>query len=289
MELPKNGRAEWLAAGWKRGAFIRLEDNHNLRQELPQKLLTCIENKSQVYVVPVIYDCALIEENFEKEPWAQVLVIWESSFDGNFAYAKNPRKMHLKAKRDGHEICFEITALSFAQIDREILLQVYPDQSVTWRDGDLALLLDWVAERYRQATFPDSFNNRLVPSRKLLDRLWKSDLFCQYSSGVYINLNTSDELEDEHCYQIKIMISIPFHINGREYREIDRKYSAEMVQKVKSIFDAVKNLKVISVETISEREFTKELERGFNRFSLEHFSYKSGAEDNPLPAEYLGG
>lgn len=288
MELPEDVRSAWLAAGWKRGAFIRLDSNPHLREEFPQKLLNSIEGKDMVYVVPVLYDCALVEQSFDKEPWAQVLVIWESKFDGNFAFAKNPRKLHLEAITETREVCFEVSALSFTQIDREILLKATPEQSISWAQGNLTLLLDWVAERYRQATFPDSFNKRLIPSKKLLEGLWKSELFRAYSSGVYIKLDSFDELSDEAKYQVDIIIAIPFSISGREFRNVNEKYSLEMVTKVKAIFDAIKSIKVLEVQTISEREFTKELERDFNRFSLEYFSYRSDSEANPLPAEYIG-
>ncbi|WPO96940.1 hypothetical protein [Pseudescherichia sp.] len=289
MDLPEDLRAAWLAAGWKRGAFIRLDSNRYLLDELPRKLAKQISGKGSVFIVPILYDCALIEESFEKEPWVQVLIIWETNFDGNFAYARNPRKIHLKVQDGGKEICLEVSALSFFQIDREAFLKAIPDESVHWKEDGLSMLLDWVAERYRQATFPDSFNKRLEPFRKALDKLWKSQLFCEYSSGIYINIDSSAELPDDTLYNIKVMIVIPYAIKGRSYRSFDEKYSKDMVTMLKTTLDAIKTIKLSSIQTISEREFTKELERDYKRFSLENFSYKSKSDESPLPAEYLGG
>lgn len=288
MDLKEDIRDAWLAAGWKRGAFIRLDSNPHLADELPRKLLSLIDGKESVCIVPILYDCALIEECFEKEPWAQVLVIWKTDFNNTFAYAKNPRRLHLKAKSGDQEICFEIAAVSFAQVDREALLKATPDTSLSWETGCLNLMLDWVAERYRQATFPDAFNKRLAPSRKALERLWKSDSFSLYSSGVYIKLNTFEELPDNTLYEVSVYIAIPYQFKGAEYKDIEKNHSPTMVTQLKSIFDAIENIQLDSIDTLSEREFTKEIERGFNRFSLEYFSYRSGLENKPLPAEYKG-
>lgn len=287
MELPEDVRAAWLAAGWKRGAFIRLDSNPHLFDELPKKILEYVSDKESVCIVPILYDCALVEENFDKEPWAQVLVMWKADFNGNFAYAKNPRRLHLKVSEGEQEFYFEAAALSFAQVDREALLRANPDMSLSWGSGCLSLLLDWVAERFRQATFPDAFNKRLAPFRKGLDKLWKSEVFCRYASGVYINLNTFDELADEKNYQIKILIAIPYAFKGAEYRDFQKKHSLTMITQLKALFDSVKDVDVLLVDTLSERELTKEIERDFNRFSLEYFSYKGGVGSNPLPAEYL--
>ncbi|GJL37045.1 hypothetical protein TUM17576_38650 [Enterobacter hormaechei] len=285
MEQSDDLRSQWLAAGWKRGAFIRLDTNANLVDELPGKLVACIDDKKSVFIVPILYDCALVELDFDKEPWAQVLVIWETDLEKAYENGKNPRKLHLKAKNNGQDVCFEISALSFAQIDRAALLKAVPDSSLTWLEGGLELLLDWVAARYRQATFPDSFNQRLGPIQNGLERLWKSASFSQYASGVYIQLNSFDELEENTPYSVDVMIVVPYTIKGKEFREFMNKESNTMVTKLKSLLNTIKSIHVVQVQTISEREFTKELERKYSRFSLEYYSFRKSPKTNPVPAE----
>lgn len=289
MMLGQDIRTTWLGAGWKRGVFIRLDSNKHLNDELPKKLVEFLEDKECACIVPVLYDCALLESDFDKEPWAQVLVVWKTDPQNDFLHAKNPRKLHLKAMDGDEEVCFEISAISFIQVEREVLLKACPDRTLLWGTDAEALLLDWVAERYRQATFPDEFNNRLKLSQRMLKKLWKSELFCEFASGIYVNIDTSDELPENSNYKIKVIIAIPFAIKGREFSQFDRNHSEMMVMKLKSILDAVKGIEVLAVETMSERSFTKEIEREYNRFSLEYFSYKSPTEVSPLPAEYYGG
>ncbi|WP_105652502.1 hypothetical protein [Cronobacter dublinensis] len=288
MEHENNDvRLGWLQAGWKRGAFIKLNDNKFLLEELPAKLCSAIETKENVFIVPLLYDCALIEEDFQKEPWAQVLIIWDADYDGQFGYAKNPRRLHLNALFDGQETkCLEVTALSFAQIDREVLLKAKPVASVEWAEGNLDMLLDWVAERYRQATFPDSFNTRLYKNKRRLESLWKSAPFRDYCSGIHINLNTHQELPASEVYIIKVFIVVPYTIKGRAYRDFDKSIAPEMVSNLKTRLDAIDGVEVANVEVISEREFNKEMQREYHRYSLEYYSFKNPESAPPLPAEF---
>jgi len=288
MEQPDNLRAAWLKAGWKRGAFIRLDSNPDLLGELPKKIVDAIADKNLACIVPIIYDCALVEQSFYKEPWAQVLVVWQAKFDGNFANARNPRKLHITALEKSNSVCFEVSALSFAQVDRETLLKAVPDQSIQFEDDNLSMLLDWVAQRYRQATFPDSFNKRLDPFRKSLKKLWESELFGKFASGVFVKIDTNEELHDDDIYNIEVIISIPYFMRGREYRNFEQNHSHTMITQLKSIFDTAKGIELKKIETLTERELTKEVERQFSRFSLEYFSYNSGLDEHPLPGEFLG-
>lgn len=287
MESLEDKRIGWLSAGWKRGAFVRLDANRELLKELPPKLQDSIAEKDTVCIVPILYDCALVEECFEKEPWAQVLVVWKTTLDGNFSHAKNPRRLHIEAVYEGEPVFFEINALSFAQIDRERLLEATPDKNLSWSKGALPMLLDWVAERYRQATFPDNFNQRLYPSKRLLDKVYKDQLFCDYSSGIYIRLDTFDELSEDMDYNIDIYIVIPFNVQGKEYRDFKKANEDSMITMLKSAISTAPKIKLHKIAVIPESEFTKNLERDFHRFTLENFSYKSKGKESALPAEYL--
>jgi len=286
MDQIADVRLERIAAGWKRGAFVNLFDNPDFRDELPKKLVNFLEGKSNPRIVPVLYDCALIEESFEKEPWAQIVICWEVEFDGNYGNAKNPRCIHTKAKIGTQSVTLEVTAMSFAQVDREALLKCTPDPTVIFEDGRLEQLLDWISERYRQPTFPDSFNDRLRPIQKRLSSQWKSELFRDFCSGIYFKLNTLNELEENESYSLDVIIVVPYEIQGREYAEFDAKHSATMIDGMKTKLSAAKGIKVGAIELYPESEFTKEIERNYFRFSLEYFSYTTGSGNVLLPAEF---
>ncbi|MEN4519419.1 hypothetical protein [Pantoea agglomerans] len=280
-------RLERVQAGWKRGAFVRLAENTALFDELPNKMVSFLEDKKNPLVIPVLYDCALIEESFEKEPWAQVLICWEiEACSGNYAHAKNPRTLHTTAVKEGESISLEFTAMSFTQVDREVLLSCSTDNSLSWEPIKLAQLLDWVAERFRQPTFPDSFNNRLRPVERRLNAEWKSEVFREFCAGVYFKLNTYAELLEHEAYTLDVIIAIPESIKGKEFALFDMKHSQNMIQGIKTKISPAKGIQVGNVEVLSESEFTKAIERNYLRFSLEYFSYKSQSGEAVLPAEF---
>ncbi|MEN7485022.1 hypothetical protein [Proteus mirabilis] len=280
-------RQSWMDAGWKRGAFIEVKKFPLLIKELPSKLQALCESNELVYLIPILYDCALLELSFDKEPWAQAILGVGCSGDGNFKYGKNPRKLHLPIKIDENENYLEFSSLGFVQIDRELLLyEAIPSSEINWVNNSKELLLDWVADRYRQATFPDSFNKRIFSKDKLLKRLWRTDNFIHYCSGVYIKLDKDEEIEAiEIPYSVELLITIPDNCSIRKLREggIIEKMHIDLG----SIISSAKGIKILHIHFIEESEFTKKLERKFKKFSLEYYSHVVEDEGMVVPAERL--
>ncbi|APC14000.1 hypothetical protein AB6H26_20805 [Providencia hangzhouensis] len=285
-------RDSLVSSGWKRGTFVELKKFTNIIDELPPKLRLFCERNETVYLIPVLYDCALIEPSLEKEPWVQVILAIPCQADNNFKHAKNPRKIHLPIQVDGHESYIEITALSFFQVCRKKLLQEsIPSPNIMWLGNAKNMLLDWIAERYRRATFPDSFGHRIDKKcQKALDSTWKDENFSKFCSGVYINLHTDDELPEGQVYKTDILIAVPEEVNLRQIR--NNRIADKMVEKLKNAILLAKGIQVSSIDLMSEDQFTKKIERKFKRFSLEYFSYSSkhDSEDepSPLPSEFIG-
>jgi len=280
-------RDEWLAKGWLRGAFIDLEAHPEILALLPEKLKAEISTQPKAYLTPLLYDCALVNDNFNQEPWVQVLVCWpcpKAGGDGNFKFGKNPRKNHFPVLIDNTEKYFSAEALGFAQLDRDKLLKATPLTNIAWPEKGLFQLLNWVAERYNQPTFPDQWNIRMNSKRKLLDRLWKKDSFTHNCSGVYFEITPFSEISEDDTYKVKAFIAIPETMTGKEHRVFVREHEQEVIQSLKSIMESIPNISVVLIQTIKEDEFTKSMERSYRRWQLEHLSYRN-IDEAPLPAE----
>ncbi len=279
-----------IKAGWARGIFVNLSEHPSLLEELPLKLREFCEAQEKVFIVPVLYDCALIDMDFHREPWVQVIICSPCEGDPGFKNARSPRKLHLSYTSDGleQELWVEISALGFAQIEREALLtKSWPDLSLRWTDSSLDCLLNWVAERFRQPTFPDAFNKRVATKDKLLKKLWKSEVYVECCSGVYVGLSTQDELPEDAKYEVRIVLTIPGTFKKRELVDVEKKHAPIMIEKIKSIFSSMDGVDIISVVTIPEGEFTKNEERKFKRYSLEYHTYNDIGDDAVLPSDFL--
>ncbi len=279
-----------IKAGWARGIFVNLSEHPSLLEELPSKLREFCEAQDRVFIVPVLYDCALIDMDFNREPWVQVIICSPCQGDPSFKNARSPRKIHLSCISDKleNELWMEVSALGFAQIEREALLtKSCPDLSLRWADSSLDCLLNWVAERFRQPTFPDAFNKRVAKKDKLLKKLWKSAAYVECCSGVYVGLSTHDELAEDIKYEVKIILTIPGTFKKRELAAVIKEYAPTMIEKIRSIFSSMDGIDLISVVTIPEGEFTKNEERKFKRYSLEYHTYNDSGDEAVLPSEFL--
>ena len=271
----ENLRSNWIKSGWKRGAFVDLKDHLDLLNKLPLKLKNIINEKDKAYLIPLLYDCSLIEECFIKEPWVQVLICWPCpEVNGNFKFGKNPRQIHFPTINNGEEKYMHADAIGFCQFEREDLLKATPSKDFLWPEKGLPQLLNWVAERYNQPTFPDEWNTRMGRQKRNLDKLWKNKNFIKSCSGLYFNIHPFDEIKNTDEYSLKAYFVVSSTLTGKEHRDFSDNHEAALIQKLKGIISTIPNINIAFIDSIKEDQFTKSMERDFQRWQLEHLSYK---------------
>lgn len=283
-------REELIKAGWMRGSFVSLCDHPALLATLPEKIASlCIEKNA--VLIPVLYDCALIDMDFEREHWVQVVIGIPCDELSEFKNARNPRRLCLPYFVDSEDnvMWLEVSSLGFAQIEREYLLKnSTPNLKLKWGPLALECLLNWISGRFNQTTFPDAFNRRIASKDKLLKRMWKSDDYVNCCSGVHFALSTDEELDDERKYNLSIVLTIPESFRGRELAQVMKNNVPAMVERIKGIFSSMEGVVLESINTLPEGEFTKSLERQFKRYSLEYYTYNDASAEGVLPAGFFG-
>lgn len=279
-------RADWIEQGWKRGAFVDLKKRPDLVEELPRKLREHILQLEEAYLFPTLYDCALINPNPDAEPWAQCLICWPCNTDQSYIHAKDPRKYHFSLILSGEEKSMEVTALSFCQLEKEILMREPPIGDVEWCQHGLEIMLNWVTNRYDQPTFPDAFNRKMEKIKSNLKSLSRNPDFNKYCSGIYINLEPFEEIAPQQIYTIKVFVTFP-EMDGRTLKEFNKTVGPNLTSRLRTIFKKLEKqeITVLNIDTIPEGEFTKAEERDYKRWSLENFTYEIDGLDAPLPAE----
>lgn len=284
-------REELIKAGWRRGSFVSLFDHPALLATLPEKLASLCKTEKNALLIPVLYDCALIDMDFEREHWVQVVVGIPCDERPEFKNARNPRRLCLPYLIDGEDnvMWLEISSLGFAQIEREYLLKnSIPNLKLKWGTLALECLINWISGRFNQATFPDAFNRRVASKDKLLKKMWKSDDYVSCCSGVHFAISTDEELDDEKKYNLSIVLTIPESLRGRELALVKKNNVPAMVERIKGIFSSMDGVVLESVDTIPEGEFTKKLERKYKRYSLEYYTYNDAGVEAALPAGFFG-
>ena len=279
-------RDGWLTSGWKRGAFIKVEEQSCLFDKLPSLAQEIVLQGQDVYLVPVLNDCALVNQCFITEPWVHALVCWScNEKKDDLLFAKNPRKYQFPVIVDEKEFYLEALATNVLTLDREEFLRLTPSKKIAWPKFGLDRILNWVAERFVTPTFPDSWNKRLKTREKNLKKVWKLDSFSK-CSGVYFRIEPFDELPEDKEYKLWVYFCLPAEMSTAEYRKFNSTDTPILRERLKAALSPIKNLSIESIDSISEESFTKKNERQYKRWILEYYSYSSPDEPE-IPAEFV--
>jgi hypothetical protein len=161
-----------------------------------------------------------------------------------------------------------------------------PDTSYKLDQDNLATLRFWLAARYNRAAFPDEFNNRLKSTRVLDDLVRILKPLGYLVTGVYVRLDTQDELPKGHAtppYRVTMFVAFA---SGEEPLE-----SLERAEKAADeIADAISNrcydkaaerwnwLQLDQCRAISEDDLTVGHAKKLQQLWLEYLSLRTSPQ-----------
>ncbi|MHB7543578.1 hypothetical protein ACYCL0_26170 [Klebsiella pneumoniae] len=247
-----------------------------------------VDDVSKVYFVPVLYDCALISDNFSHEPWVNLVVCWKCSNkdgDGNFKYCKNPRKYHFPLMVEDELFYFETNALAIIHMKRDVFLQSSIIADVKWPVFGLETMLNWLTERIRQPVFPDEWNERLKSKKKLLEKFYSDQTLVEKCAGVFFHISPFAQIAKSERYTVSAIIVTPSLENGSEHRMFNKAMQTKLdalKEQLRLILQSIENVEVKSVIDLQEDQFTRKEERLFKRYQLEFMTYKSGNSEETM-------
>jgi len=190
--------AEQIRANqWRQGCVL-------LPEQLPSQIATSLPlqpERDQLFYV-LTHDCDLVQENFEKEPFVELLLITPVSVvDGNLTHGKNSRMLEFTIGVS----CFRASCHDRFQADRRLLAQLKPSEAHPSDPLVCDLICHWMAKRYIRPAFPDTFNIRLNREDRAIKRFLKkhgSDF-----EQIYIDCDPpSNELSEEVDYKLRIWL-----------------------------------------------------------------------------------
>lgn len=113
-------------------------------------------------VMVISHNCDLANDNLEVEPEVEVIVgRTVDKEDGNYAWAKAPRTLHLRLKEDGEDQVVELVSTCKVLVPKDVLAAHEPDAAFVLDGRGLSVLREWLSSRYQRAAFPDAFVNRM--------------------------------------------------------------------------------------------------------------------------------
>lgn len=292
-------REQLISSGWRRHSVISPTHGSlsTAKANLPQKIQEKLAIPGSILLVAT-YDCAVVFGCFEDEPWVQLLIATPVVYNKQFASGRDSRRIHIKIGHKDEETAYEVNASGICQIDRALLCQIQPDFDYQLSDTCKYDLKHWLAERFRQDTWPDAFNNAIRPARNRLKSFFGR--YNKFLSGIYLRLNTYEELINckyEACAILLIESSkyraFIKHLRDSHIQNAKKSIDELMIQVINELLVAFGNtigftpdpttvLKV-AVEVVDESMITVHQQRTYYRFSP--YSLSEFDMDAPLPVE----
>jgi hypothetical protein len=243
------------------------------------------ESPDATVVVVVSNDCDLAASP-AKEPCVEVIVGRAvPEMNGEFTQTKHARMLHLEFHHDPDHVFVELSARAKRQVAKDELAAFHPSGFLLDAWGR-SVLQRWLAARYRRATFPDVFEQRLSAKlrRKIAKALTptKSALVC-----IFFDVDHSVERDrdgPDDCYELGIYLLYDADDTGAEKiaRDASDKIETAFEQE---FFEPAKRWQYIELlycDVLSSRVITWAESRLFQQWRLDHLSLATDAEPSMM-------
>lgn len=236
-------------------------------------------------MVVISHDCDLANDDLEVEPEVEVIVgRTVATTNGNFAWGKAPRTLHLVAHQNGTPVNIELANTRKRVLLKSALAQFEPDSAFALDGPALSTVRSWLASRYNRAAFPDAFVRRMRETKaesKLAGVLKDSGALISF---VYFDLDKGAcvEREDGDPYQLSIVLVFQSGVDPEKAAD-DADFIADSVRE--AVEARLRDRSSITLESclaISEDDITVSKARVLTQWRLEHMTLQAES-DQPGP------
>jgi len=259
---------------WRQGQV--LPDEAAIRLGLVKQ-----EQLGQLAAVIISHDCDLAND---KEMTVEVIVgRWVAGIGGQFANAKNVRRLHIAFADGEAEHPMELSATDRRSVDKEALYKDFqPRANRKLRPRDLQTLQWWLSARYRRAAFPNQFEERLRDKpAKLREAISAAMEPCkQVVRGIYFLLDDGEDVEregEDDLYSLGIYLL--YDGNQEPEASLLAQKAAEAIEAAFEVLRTQrgwKNIELLFCEAISDSAMTVATERELKEWRLDHLSLEDG-------------
>lgn len=235
------------------------------------------------WLVVVSHDCDIVNFSLDKEPVIEVLrlrVSGTDKVDRLQASGRNPRMLQLTAEVNEvkHVLCCAVHERW--TVPRDLLMRGGPAHALPRKDSKL--VAEWLAKRYIRAAFPSAFDQRWRRKHKEWQNLLRDQ--SDWTQGVYLRLNTLDELPAETPYKCNLLVAVPQDRRPtsswpEKRREIEDRFTAYWDQFSPAI-------ECVEVEVLATDEITLADLELYQRFDADWISFEDETATTPPVVAY---
>ena len=277
--MPETGRS----VPWRQGHF------------LPDEALRSFEvtESADKLAIVISHDCDIVQTP-SVEPNVEIVVGRAiETPDGNFTYSKNPRKLHLECTAGTQRFLVELVATDKMAVPKEGdtgLLKHAPREDVRLSGGELVILQQWLAARYRRSAFPDEFDHRLTATgvRDQLLRILKRH--GAHILAIYFDVDDGEDVahngpDDPYKLTISLLYSTEATPDEAEHAAMEVSKSVRSVFKKKCCLDGThwKWIELADCEVLADTAMTVAQAGYLRKWQTDYISFRSEP-----PQEMLG-
>lgn len=231
-------------------------------------------------VMVVSHDCDLANDNLVAEPDVEVIVgRTVDKEDGNYAWAKAPRTLHLRLQEDGDEQVVELVSTRKRTIPKSALAAHEPDAAFVLDTRGLSVLREWLSSRYQRPAFPNAFVDRMKTT-KADKKLAKAieDFGAQIS---YVNFKLLGGLVERASgdpYVLDVVLVYPEGKDAEESRDAAEDVATEVESALRGRLSDLSVIQLRSCITLCESEITIAQSRQLTQWRLEYMTLSADDE-----------
>lgn len=256
---------------WRQGYLVPYEA---VRSVLP-------DSPSDAIIVVVSHDCD-IANNPDVEPVVEVIIGQRiDGVDGNLAFAKNARRLHLNFTGGSRQLAADLEATRKQEIPKQTLVDYEPIENVSLTITELTILQRWLAARYRRAAFPDEFDRRLVTTglRDQLNKILKSH--GALISALYFDVDEGREVsrsDGDDPYTLAIYLLFDADSDTAERAANSARTAIEKAFREKCLSGKSSkwvDIELVACEAISDQAMTVQQAESLKRWSADYISLRT--------------
>lgn len=192
--------------GWRQGAVLGPDLLRVARERAPSGIIVADDN----WLIVTSHHCDIVNPRLDKEPSIEVLraeVVTRKKLDKQQVFGRNPRVMEFEVRDSagGPSVILSVNVHERWPLPREILTDEAPARLL--EDKERRLIAEWLAKRYIRAAFPTAFDGRW--RTKMGDWTRLLEKHSAWIQGVYLRLNTLQELPEDAQYVVDIIVAAP--------------------------------------------------------------------------------
>lgn len=269
---------EIVRLGWRQGAILDTELAAVASKHAPESVIL----DDAGWLILTSHDCDIANFSIDKEPVVEVLrarVTAAKKVDKQQSWGRNPRTLQLVVEADEDEKVLSFTVHDRWAIPRHLLQQEAPAGCLP--DKERRLIAEWLAKRYIRAAFPTAFDLRWRAKLKDWQKLLKKH--SEWLQGVYLRLNTLDELPEATPYKCHLIMAVPHPKRGGSGWPKKRD---ELEQDVQAFWDQFKPaIECVGVDVQGTDEITLAEIEPYQRFDADWVSFEDDTPTVPPTAD----